>query len=293
MTSEQESREFKCAACSVGRNTLSDIKDHVTTAHNVTVPSQVLKLVKLPSNLLQWSCRLCLESNKFSNKEEVLNHLESHHGPFFVKKEYYEVCCRLCKVVFDRKEVEDEARGHLNGAHQLNTFYSNESEQNLESYGDVEITYDSGTNKPIAEFTFKTIESASEVKEDIVTISSSEDEGDSDQRFLGIEDLIGSETEKTQDKQLHPVSSVPQAQSRASNGPCNSLAALYPARRRCFGKIVVAQRPSPKDPPTAVRCIVCNKEMSDKYVKRHIRRIHELTAVECTRIHGRCSTTSR
>ena len=27
--------------------------------------------------------------------------------------------------------------------------------------------------------------------------------------------------------------------------------------------------------------------MSDKYVRRHIRRIHELPAEECARIHGR------
>jgi len=292
MSSKQD-REFKCAACSVGRDTLSDMKDHVSTEHNVTVPRQVLKLIKLPYNLFQWNCQLCLESYKFTNKEELLNHLESYHGPFFVKKEYYEACCRLCEVVLDRKEVEEEARRHLNGAHQLDAFYSNVREDNLESDGDgeVEITYDS--KKPVAEFTLKTIESASEVNEDILIISSSDDEEDCNQPFLGVEDLLS--TEDTQNKQLHPVtvSSVPQAQSRASNGPCNSLAALYPATRRCFGrKVVVAQRPSPKAPPTAVRCVVCNKEMSDKYVKRHIRRIHGLNAAECTRIHGRCSITS-
>ena len=87
---------------------LSDIKDYVSSAHNVTALSQVLKCIKLPSNLFQWGCKFCLESNKFSNKEGVL----------FVKKEYFEVCCRLCEVVFDRKGVEDEARGHLIGAHQ-------------------------------------------------------------------------------------------------------------------------------------------------------------------------------
>jgi len=272
MTSEQD-REFKCAACSTGRDTLSDIMDHVTTEHNVTVPSQVLKLLKLPYNLFQWNCKLCLDSNMFSNKEELLNHLESHHGPFFVKKEYYEVCCRLCEVVLDRKEVEEEARRHLNGAHQLDIFYSNSSEENLESDGDgeVEITYDS--KKPVTEFTFKTIESAGEVNEDIFIISSSEDEDDFDQPFLGVEDLL---TVNTQNKQPHPIS--------------------VSTRR----KIVVAQRPSPRAPSTAVRvrCIVCKKEMSDKYLKKHIKRSHKLSAAECARIHGRlelrrCSIASR
>ena len=57
------------------------------------------------------------------------------------------------------------------------------------------------------------------------------------------------------------------------------------SRQLQFGK-------SPKAPPTAVRCVVCNKEMSDKYVEKHIRRIHGLNDAKSTRIHARCSITS-
>ena len=57
------------------------------------------------------------------------------------------------------------------------------------------------------------------------------------------------------------------------------------SRQLQFGK-------SPKAPPTAVRCVVCNKEMSDKYVKKHIRRIHGLNDAKSTRIHARCSIIS-